>query len=171
VDDCKTCASNIDHLVRRSVGNSRKWVAKFSLSIHSLATTTLWRTEKQWKEKKNQRQSIWCKFRACWPYFAQESPWCRVGFTTYLVVGGLLSKECNFRLEFHFVADEVPVHWGVSRDSPSPLAHNGRAIPSLRGLLFCTYAMWPWNTCGCDMHTLSFLFFLLLIHHHMREGY
>ena len=27
---------------------------------------------------------------ACWPYQAQESPWCMVGFIAYIAVGGLL---------------------------------------------------------------------------------
>ena len=33
---------------------------------------------------------------ANWPYSAQESPWCRVGFTAYLAVGGLFYRWTNW---------------------------------------------------------------------------
>jgi uncharacterized integral membrane protein len=35
---------------------------------------------------------IWAR----WPYPTQQSPWCGVGFTTYLAVGGLLFQKLYY---------------------------------------------------------------------------
>ena len=60
----------------------------------------LWHRKREEKEKPTLGNPMW--IWACWPYHAQESPWCKVGFTAYLVVGELFGIIANTGIVKHF---------------------------------------------------------------------
>ena len=101
----------------------------------------------------NQRQVMQREIWARWPYPTQESFWCRVGFTAYLVIGGLLASYLPTQL---FLSSREKIsQWESKRQllhlemGTSPLSPGVISNQNMVYYIFYRYLMWFakfWNT-------------------------